>query len=325
MLVSRTGHPGCGSVPTPAGTFFTMSLPAPPLLRFVVCGSDALAFRLASELVAMPGAEVTVVTPATAADADEPSPARVPGVIVVHASHLDRDVCRQIDLPHVDALALVDQNDGGNVNAALVAREYAPAVRLVIRIFDETLAESMHERLEDCAVLSSTAVAAPAFLAAALGGDLPTPLRVADRLLYVTERRNTAPANIVCVLSAGVDTTSPEILPDSTDPDDLVLTSVLSGSAPDAIRLPVPVRESAVPGERSRRAKARAEHGARIRRRARRRAFLAVASLVGQRLWLVVVALAVLLVAATTALTIIRHSSLWEAFYLALLNTVAVG
>src|SRR5215510_2032590 len=100
---------------------FCMSHPAPPRLRFVVCGSDALAFRLVSELVAIHNAEVTVVCDPPEEDGD-PSPANVPGVRVVPAGRWDRDMCHRLNLQHIDALALVEQNDGGNVNAALVAR-----------------------------------------------------------------------------------------------------------------------------------------------------------------------------------------------------------
>src|SRR5262245_46702092 len=93
-----------------------MSHPAPPRLRFVVCGSDALASRLVTELVAIHNADVTVVC--SPPEDDDPSPARVPGVTVVSAAHWGRDLCHRLDLARVDALALVEQNDGGNVNAA---------------------------------------------------------------------------------------------------------------------------------------------------------------------------------------------------------------
>ncbi|HEY2792682.1 MAG TPA: NAD-binding protein, partial [Micromonosporaceae bacterium] len=149
-------------------------------MRVVVCGSDTLAYRLVHELATIHGADVTVVR--SGPEPDDLSVAEIPRVTVVTAARFDHAVCQRVDLASADALALVDQNDGGNIDAALLAREWAPDVRIVMRVFDETLASSMHDLLADCIVLSATAVAAPAFVAAAEGGDEPTAMRVADRL-----------------------------------------------------------------------------------------------------------------------------------------------
>ncbi len=295
---------------SPGSSILTAMQTAPARSRFVVCGGDNLAFRLVHELVEIHGFDVTVVC--RESDGEGPSVADIPGVTVVIANRLTREVCRRIRLEHVDALALVEQNDGGNIDAALMAREWAPHVRIVMRLFDETLAESMHDLLRDCVVLSATAVAAPAFVAAAQGGDQPTPLRVAGRLLYVTERRNTGAEDIVCVLSAGTDSVEPRLLQQSSDPRDLVLTATLTGDAADDV--------PAIPAQRSR--ASRIAHGERIRKRARRRSVTAFMSLVGRRLWLVAIVVAVLLAAATAALMAIRHIDTWQALYLAALTTI---
>jgi hypothetical protein len=60
-------------------------------------------------------------------------------------------------------------------------------------MFDDVLAASVRELVSDCVVLSATAVAAPAFVAA-VAGQMPTPLRLFSRSLFVTERDHTRPS-----------------------------------------------------------------------------------------------------------------------------------
>ena len=62
----------------------------------------------------------------------------------------------------------MDQDDAANVEAALLAQEINPDLRIVIRMFNLSLGERMSALLNNCAVLSAAAIAAPAFVAAAL-------------------------------------------------------------------------------------------------------------------------------------------------------------
>lgn len=280
---------------------------APP--RFVVCGDDNLAYRLVSELVRIHGAEVTVVLRSGEHTGVGPAVEDIPGVEVVRATRIDRNAYRQAGLTSADALALVAQDDGGNVDAALVAREIAPDVRIVMRMFDETLAESMRDLLVDCEVLSAAAVATPSLVAAALGDDLPTALHLGGRVLYVTERDNTRDADILCALSVTEGLAEPIILPDASDRADLVLTTAVTRSDDDDAPDPTAGR-AVTPAMRVRM----------IRRRARRRAMWAMTSLVGRRLRLVIGVLIALLIASTCALVAVRHLGWWTSAYVATLT-----
>src|SRR5262245_12473701 len=120
--------------------------PDPRAPHFVVCGDDNLAYRLTRELVLNHGAEVTVILRPDSRDSGERI-ATIPGVRLVLRHQRDREAFERAGLAGADAVALVEQDDGGNVDAALVAREVAPDVRIVMRIFDETLAASMHDLL----------------------------------------------------------------------------------------------------------------------------------------------------------------------------------
>src|SRR4051794_16779688 len=252
--------------------------------RFLVVGDDNLAFRLVRELVDNHGAKVTAVVRSLAAGTS----ARLTGIEGVTVVERPDDYAA-LDVDSFDAVALVRQDDGGNVDAALQIRELDPDLRIVMRVFDETLADSVRHLLPDVAVLSATAVAAPAFVGAALGDAMPTPMLVANRLLFATERANTRPADVLLTLgTAGED---PHVLGDVTGPDDLVLASDVRDEGADDHE----TRLRAGTG-----LAAAAARGRRIRRRARRRAWWAFTSLIGRRLGIVAAGIAVVLVVAAT-------------------------
>lgn len=208
--------------------------PAEPV-RFVVCGGNALAVRLTQELVERHGGVVTVITRGDrvgpAAEAD-----RMPaGEGVIVAPRLSADVFRQAGLAEAVAVALVDQDDVANLDAALIAREIKPGVRIVARMFSPALAEGVTAVLPDVVILSASEIAAPAFVAAAMGERAPAFVRLPGRLLQVAERGSVHPADILCGL-ATAERRELELLPAEEDAD-LVLADA-HGSPPRPRRRP---------------------------------------------------------------------------------------
>src|SRR3954471_19536993 len=143
--------------------------------RFIVWGDNALARRLVRELMLSYGAQVTVIVPdleagqapeivAMRPDPEEPDLAPT----VVAARRLTADAFADAGIRGAAAVALVAQDDVDNVDAALIAREVNPGVRLVLRMFNPVLGEGVAEMLGDCAVLSASEIAAPAFVSAVL-------------------------------------------------------------------------------------------------------------------------------------------------------------
>ena len=61
----------------------------------------------------------------------------------------------------------------------------------MVRIFNTGLGERMRAFFQDCAVLSGSSMAAPSFVAAALGEPTPSHVRLAGRTLYVARREET--------------------------------------------------------------------------------------------------------------------------------------
>lgn len=74
-------------------------------------------------------------------------------------------------------LILCTQNDSLNLQIAVKGREMNPDVQVVIRIFDQHFANALRDQFGFIA-MSSTAMSAPAFAAAAAGLDMTRPLAI---------------------------------------------------------------------------------------------------------------------------------------------------
>ena len=217
-------------------------MPLPPL---VLVGSDALAARLVEELAKLEytsagGAanapvqrrrngfanrsadapESSQTLPVTVLVSDEDAPfvplLRRSGARVRAGSARDKAVLEAAGVGTAAALVLLDDDDVSNLHAALAARELNPNLRLVIRMFDEQLAGRVRGLFgADCAVLSSSSIAAPSFVDAALG-DGQQLIEVAGRTL------NAGPPSTVSdpplVVLARADPAAPDgtaLLPDA--------------------------------------------------------------------------------------------------------------
>jgi len=254
--------------------------------RFVVCGDNPLALRLIDELITQYDGQVVVIL-RSAQENWGPEISRVPGIDVVMAERLDAAAFRRAGLAEADALALIDQDDAGNVDAALIAQEINPDLRIVIRMFNLRLGENITKLLNDCTVLSAAAIAAPAFVAAALDDTTTAPMQVGDRTLVATDRASARPDDVICGLAITADRDEPETLPADESLTDLVLAR----SKPAAPR--------------------------RVRRR--RYPIRVLSMLIGPRMRLLLGALVVLLMAGTAALALARDVTLSQAAYIAIL------
>ena len=198
--------------------------------KFVVWGDNALARRLVGELINTYGAQVTVILPALTENlapeiaeirADDDPECRP---VVIAARKLTPAVFEAADLTDADAIAFVDTDDVANVDAALIAREVDPTIRVVLRMFNTVLGAGVTQRLTNCAVLSASEIAAPAFVAAALGDNTPTSIRLSDgQQLMAVDRGSANPGDIRCGLA--ITGAVPESLPLQDDRADLVLVS----------------------------------------------------------------------------------------------------
>ena len=194
----------------------------------MICGNSSLAFRLAEELTIRYNANITVIMP-DAATNQGPRIAALPHVRVILADP-DAHAFRDAGLTTADAVAVVFGDDLANVRAAMTAEEVCPGVRIVLRLFNETLATSIGRLFTDAAILSDTAIAAPAFVSAALGVEEPIAVRVAGRQVRVTPPGDHP--NLLCGLAITAPGSPPVLLPSLDENPNLVL--VLDDPEPEA-------------------------------------------------------------------------------------------
>jgi Trk K+ transport system NAD-binding subunit len=201
-----------------------MQLPVPGAPPFIVWGENPLALRLVETLLTQYDRSVTaVIRPET--NKWGALIRELPGVQVVTAEQLDRSAFSSAQLGAAEALALVDQDDAANIEAALLAQEIHPEMRIVIRMSKQSLGERITALLPNCVALSASAIAAPAFVAAAIGRAATPPIEVGDRTVVGILRERIRSEDVLAGLAVmGPRGTVPEVLPPDVDTrGDLVL------------------------------------------------------------------------------------------------------
>lgn len=267
----------------------------------MVCGDSQLAHRLVEELTTRFGEDVTAVVPSKKRN-HGPQISALPGVRVVEAAELDDDALGAARVDTARALGLVNQDDVGNIHAAVRAQELNPDLRLVIRIFENNLRHRIRTLFDDCAVLSDAGLSAPSFVAAALGEQEPSHVRLPGQTLYVATRDAAPRQRVLCGLADSPGPDDPRLLPPDQDSANLVLVL--------------------------------AEETSRDPLRARRRRPLAglydglrglVGGLVNRKLRLAVLTLLALLVASSVVFATVGGYSWADAVYLTLLDAAGAA
>ena len=185
---------------------------AEPADHVIICGANALASRISEELTARYGLAVTAIV--SSADSEVAARMRsMARVRLLERARLDRDAFLAAGLPDAGGLAILDEDDLGNVQAAMRAQELRPGIRLVIAIFNVGLGVRIRSFFPNCAVLSQAQTAAPSLVAAALGEPAPNQLRLAGQTMYVTRRERVRAGQIICGLAASTDADAPSLLP----------------------------------------------------------------------------------------------------------------
>ncbi|GAA1236422.1 NAD-binding protein [Kitasatospora nipponensis] len=173
MTQAARGEPSVGST----------APPVPFSDHYIVSGGNALAHRLILELLEHYEVPVVAIVPDLARD-HGPRIERIPGVAaVLESGTVTADALRAAGAASARGIALVDGDDQANIHAALNARSQSPGIRIVLRMFNLRLGEHVQRMLTNCAALSGSATAAPAFANNAL--SQPHTVQVGDRLLCV--------------------------------------------------------------------------------------------------------------------------------------------
>ena len=124
------------------------------------------------------------------------------------------------------AAALVGWDDLDNFHAALRAQELNADLRIVVGANNRRLGDHITGLLRDCAVLSSSQLAGPALVEAALGNRAPSHVRLSGQTLHVAKRADVAADRVLCGLDVpdALETAAQLIAPAELNGDaDLVL------------------------------------------------------------------------------------------------------
>lgn len=108
-------------------------------------------------------------------------------VPVVFGNAAHTDILQQAGIPRASALVTCTENDLTNLEIALAARELQPDLRIVLRMFDQDIAQKIARGFDIHTAFSTSALAAPAFARAATHSGVSHAFYVNDQLLNVGE------------------------------------------------------------------------------------------------------------------------------------------
>jgi Trk K+ transport system NAD-binding subunit len=163
-----------------------MSTPTPSSLEahIVLCGVGRLGHRVL-RLLAQLGERVAVVTTETPCDWP---PSGGEGFTLVIGDARDEKRLRQAGITCAKAIIITTNDDLTNVSIALDARRLNPGLSVVVRLFDQQLGAHLEKGGSVDRALSTSALAAPAFVGAALGDSLRGSFEVEDGFCVIENR-----------------------------------------------------------------------------------------------------------------------------------------
>jgi Trk K+ transport system NAD-binding subunit len=181
--------------------------------HFIICGLDELGFRAAEELNRL---QETVVVVTPTAQGQFTGRIHAMGLHTVHANYREDEGLRKAGIAGARAIIIAGSDDVGNIHAALAVHDLNPNLRAVVRIFNPELGAQISGLLHDCAVLSSSSIAAPAFVEAALQESFEQRVEVGDRVLVLKRTRVDDP-EVILPIAATTEAGVLKIFPETGD------------------------------------------------------------------------------------------------------------
>ncbi len=142
--------------------------------HIILVGLGHLGFRVSQEINSMEQ-DIVIIEANPKADLIANIKAMDIPVIQEDAGHAS--TLESAGVQHARAIILCTQNDSLNLKIAINAQRLNPAIHVILRIFDDDFAHTLHEQFGYTA-FSATGMAAPAFAAAASGVDMTRPITV---------------------------------------------------------------------------------------------------------------------------------------------------
>jgi Trk K+ transport system NAD-binding subunit len=140
----------------------------------ILVGLGHLGYRVVEKLHAM---DESVVVIELNPSADLFTSVQKRGIPIIQDDATRPPALEAAGVERARTIVLCTQNDALNLKVAVKARSLNPKIQVVVRIFDDDFADSLQKQFGFIA-LSATAMAAPAFAAAAAGADITNPISV---------------------------------------------------------------------------------------------------------------------------------------------------
>jgi Trk K+ transport system NAD-binding subunit len=150
--------------------------------HIIVCGLGNIGYRVVEELLGQ-GESVVVIERAR----DNPfiATARRQKVAVIIGDATIREVLQQAKAATARAVVAASSNELVNLEIALLVRELAPKQRVVLRVIEPYLAQTLRQAANIKLALAIPELAAPAFVASLFGDHVRGMMLVAGRMLTV--------------------------------------------------------------------------------------------------------------------------------------------
>ena len=151
--------------------------------HIVIIGLGHLGFRVARALHQLGESFVTVELDP---EADLLTQVQAWDVPVIRGDANKYDVLRQAGVDRAHTVVIVTSDDTLNLQIAIHARAVNPKIRTIVRLFDDDFAREVRIAFGITAAYSASALAAPAFAAAAADLDVGAPVTVGGRALSMS-------------------------------------------------------------------------------------------------------------------------------------------
>jgi voltage-gated potassium channel len=152
--------------------------------HIIVCGLGKLGYRVTLQLLEF-GQSVVAIEREAAKDFI--AAARERDVPVIIGDARQRAVLKKAGVERASAVVCCTQDELANLDIALDAREMHPDIKVVLRMFDEALASKVEKGFGIHTAYSMSALAAPAFAAAATRAHIDYSFYVGGTLLHVSQ------------------------------------------------------------------------------------------------------------------------------------------
>lgn len=153
--------------------------------HIVLCGLGRVGYRIAHELLEAKESVIAIEKDPEAMFVEEMQDVGVP--VLIGEARLKKNLLLA-NIEHARAIILATDDDLTNLDTALTAREIKPEIRVVLRLFDETLAKKVASQFH-MPVISTSQVSAPAFVAAVTGRSVHQCFQLDGQTIHVADLR----------------------------------------------------------------------------------------------------------------------------------------